>query len=149
MTTNYVELANKIALDKRSKKASLDTLEGGGRGHLGAVLSLLEITRASYDSVLNHNPANPLIVSRDRFVLSMGYGYLDLFTVLAGHGYFPTSELGGNCGFESNLRGNLERATLPGLEFSTGALRQGLSVGVGMAMTYRLNKELQILDLPS
>ena len=45
MTTNYVELANKIALDKRSRvlrSLVLDALEGGGRGHLGPALSLLE-----------------------------------------------------------------------------------------------------------
>ena len=77
MTTNYVELANKIALDKRSRvlrSMVLDALEGGGRGHLGPALSLLEIVRALYDSVLNHDPSNPLLVSRDRFVLSKGHG---------------------------------------------------------------------------
>jgi len=133
MTTNYVELANKIALDKRSRvlrSLVLDALEGGGRGHLGPALSLLEIVRALYDSVLNHDPTNPLLASRDRFVLSKGHGCLGLFTVLADHGYFPTSELRGFCSFESNLGGHPERATLPGIEFSTGALGHGLSVGI-------------------
>jgi transketolase len=141
MTTDYVELANKIALDKRSRvlrSLVLDALEGGGRGHLGPALSLLEIVRALYDSVLNHDPTNPLLASRDRFVLSKGHGCLGLFTVLADHGYFPTSELRGFCGFESNLGGHPERATLPGIEFSTGALGHGLSVGIGMAMASRL-----------
>ena len=144
MTTNYVELANKIALDKRSRvlrSMVLDALEGGGRGHLGPALSLLEIVRALYDSVLNHEPTNPLLANRDRFVLSKGHGCLGLFTVLADHGYFPTSELRGFCGFESNLGGHPERATLPGIEFSTGALGHGLSVGIGMAMASRLRNE--------
>lgn len=144
MTTNYVELAKKIALDKRSRvlrSMVLDALEGGGRGHLGPALSLLEIVRALYDSVLNHDPTNPLLASRDRFVLSKGHGCLGLFTVLADHGYFPTSELQGFCGFESNLGGHPERATLPGIEFSTGALGHGLSVGIGMAMASRLRNE--------
>jgi transketolase len=144
MTTNHVELANKIALDKRSRvlrSMVLDALEGGGRGHLGPALSLLEIVRALYDSVLNHDPTNPLLASRDRFVLSKGHGCLGLFTVLADHGYFPISELRGFCGFESNLGGHPERATLPGIEFSTGALGHGLSVGVGMAMASRLRNE--------
>ena len=144
MTTNYVELANKIALDKRSRvlrSLVLDALEGGGRGHLGPALSLLEIVRALYDSVLNHDPTNPLLASRDRFVLSKGHGCLGLFTVLADHGYFPTSKLRGFCSFESNLGGHPERATLPGIEFSTGALGHGLSVGIGMAMASRLRNE--------
>jgi transketolase len=144
MTTNYVELANKIALDKRSRvlrSMVLDALEGGGRGHLGPALSLLEIVRALYDSVLNHDPTNPLLASRDRFVLSKGHGCLGLFTVLADHGYFSISELQGFCSFESNLGGHPERATLPGIEFSTGALGHGLSVGIGMAMASRLRNE--------
>ena len=144
MTTNYVQLANMIALDKRSRvlrSMVLDALEGGGRGHLGPALSLLEIVRALYDSVLNHDPTNPLLASRDRFVLSKGHGCLGLFTVLADHGYFPISELRGFCGFESNLGGHPERATLPGIEFSTGALGHGLSVGIGMAMASRLRNE--------
>jgi len=144
MTTNYVELANKIALDKRSKELRsmvLDALEGGGRGHLGPALSLLEIVRVLYDSVLLHDPTNPMLTDRDRFVLSKGHGCLSLFTVLADHGYFPTSELKGFCGFDSKLGGHPERATLPGIEFSTGALGHGLSVGIGMAMASRLRNE--------
>ena len=144
MTTNYVELANKIALDKRSKELRsmvLDALEGGGRGHLGPALSLLEIVRALYDSVLLHDPTNPMLTNRDRFVLSKGHGCLSLFTVLADHGYFPTSELKGFCSFDSKLGGHPERATLPGIEFSTGALGHGLSVGIGMAMASRLRNE--------
>jgi transketolase len=144
MTTKYVDLANKIILDKRSKELRsmvLDALEGGGRGHLGPALSLLEIVRALYDSVLLHDPTNPMLTNRDRFVLSKGHGCLSLFTVLADHGYFPTSELKGFCSFDSKLGGHPERATLPGIEFSTGALGHGLSVGIGMAMASRLRNE--------
>ena len=144
MTVNYIQLANEIALDKRSKDLRslvLDALEGGGRGHLGPALSLLEIVRALYDSVLRHDPTNPLLQQRDRFILSKGHGCLGLFTVLADHGYFPTEELKGFCSFESKLGGHPERATLPGIEFSTGALGHGLSVGIGMAMASRLRKE--------
>jgi transketolase len=144
MTSNYIELANEIALDERSKELRsmvLDALEGGGRGHLGPALSLLEIVRALYDSVLLHDPINPWLPNRDRFVLSKGHGCLGLFTVLADHGYFPTSELKGFCSFTSKLGGHPERATLPGIEFSTGALGHGLSVGIGMAMASRLRNE--------
>jgi transketolase len=144
MTTNYVELANKIALDDRSKELRsmvLDALEGGGRGHLGPALSLLEIVRALYDSVLLHDPTNPMLTNRDRFILSKGHGCLGLFTVLADHGYFPPANLKGFCSFDSKLGGHPERATLPGIEFSTGALGHGLSVGIGMAMASRLRNE--------
>ena len=144
MTTNYIELANEIQLDVRSKELRslvLDALEGGGRGHLGPAASLIEIVRVLYDSILVHDPSDPFLQKRDRFILSKGHGCLGLFAVLADHGYFPVSYLKEFCEFESKLGGHPERATLPGIEFSTGALGHGLSVGIGMAMASRLRKE--------
>lgn len=144
MTVDYVQRANEIPLDLKSKKLRLlvlDALEGGGRGHLGPALSLLEIVRVLYDSVLFHDPKSPLLPLRDRFILSKGHGCLGLYAVLADHGYFPTSDLKDFCSFNSNLGGHPERATLPGIEFSTGALGHGLSVGIGIAMAARLRAE--------
>jgi transketolase len=144
MTVDFVQSANQIPLDLKSKNLRslvLDALEGGGRGHLGPALSLLEIVRALYDSVLLHDPKFPLLPTRDRFILSKGHGCLGLYTVLADHGYFPTSALKDFCSFNSNLGGHPERVTLPGIEFSTGALGHGLSIGIGMAMAARLRAE--------
>ena len=144
MTVDYVQRANEISLDLKSKTLRLlvlDALEGGGRGHLGPALSLLEIVRALYDSVLLHDPQSPFLPTRDRFILSKGHGCLGLYAVLADHGYFPTSDLKDFCSFNSSLGGHPERATLPGVEFSTGALGHGLSVGIGMAMAARLRAE--------
>ena len=144
MTTDYTKLANEVNLDQRSKDLRLlvlDALEGGSRGHLGPALSLIEIIRVLYDSVLFHDSNNPLLAQRDRFILSKGHGCLGLYAVLADHGYISKSELKGYCTFESKLGGHPERATLPGVEFSTGSLGHGLSVGIGMAMACRLKGE--------
>ena len=144
MTTDYTKLANEVNLDQRSKDLRLlvlDALEGGSRGHLGPALSLIEIIRVLYDSVLFHDSNNPLLAQRDRFILSKGHGCLGLYAVLADHGYISKSELKGYCTFESKLGGHPERSTLPGVEFSTGSLGHGLSVGIGMAMACRLKGE--------
>ena len=144
MIVNYTKLANEIILDQRSKDLRLlvlDALEGGSRGHLGPALSLIEIVRVLYDSILYHDANNPLLAQRDRFILSKGHGCLGLYAVLADHGYISKSELKGYCTFESKLGGHPERSTLPGVEFSTGSLGHGLSVGIGMAMACRLKGE--------
>jgi len=144
MTIDYTKLANEVNLDQRSKDLRLlvlDALEGGSRGHLGPALSLIEIVRVLYDSVLYHDSSHPLLAQRDRFILSKGHGCLGLYAVLADHGYISKSELKGYCTFESKLGGHPERATLPGVEFSTGSLGHGLSVGIGMAMACRLKGE--------
>ena len=144
MIVNYTKLANEIILDQRSKDLRLlvlDALEGGSRGHLGPALSLIEIVRVLYDSILYHDANNPLLAQRDRFILSKGHGCLGLYAVLADHGYISKSELKGYCTFESKLGGHPERSTLPGVEFSTGSLGHGLPVGIGMAMACRLKGE--------
>ena len=144
MTADYTKLANEIILDQKSKDLRflvLDALEGGSRGHLGPALSLIEIVRVLYDSILYHDANNPLLAQRDRFILSKGHGCLGLYAVLADHGYVSKSELKGYCTFESKLGGHPERSTVPGVEFSTGSLGHGLSVGIGMAMACRLKGE--------
>jgi transketolase len=144
MIVDYTKLANEIILDQRSRDLRLlvlDALEGGSRGHLGPALSLIEIVRVLYDSVLYHDSNYPSLAQRDRFILSKGHGCLGLYAVLADHGYISKSELKGYCTFESKLGGHPERSTVPGVEFSTGSLGHGLSVGIGMAMACRLKGE--------
>jgi transketolase len=144
MNLNYRELANKIPLDARAyalRNLVLNALEGGERGHFGPALSLLEIVRVLYDSVLVHDSSNPKLAQRDRFILSKGHGCLGLYAVLSDHGYFPKEDLKGFCCFESALGGHPERDRLPGIEFSTGSLGHGLSVAIGISMAARLRNE--------
>jgi transketolase len=141
---NYAQQARETVLDDKSRLLRilvLDALEGGGRGHLASALSLIEIVRVLYDQVLIHDPNNPHLKQRDRFILSKGHGCLGLYAVLADHGYFSKQILQTFCGFDSILGGHPEKFTLPGVEFSTGSLGHGFSVGVGMAMAARLKNE--------
>lgn len=133
----------KQQLDKRSKQLRhmiIDGLEGGKRGHLGAAMSVIDILRVLYDDVLHHDPKKPSLPSRDRFILSKGHGCLALYAVLADAGYFSKKEMQSFCHIDGLLGGHPEH-TIPGVEFSTGSLGHGMSVGVGMALAARLKRK--------
>lgn len=127
-------------LDARSRylrSLIVDALEGGGRGHVGASLSLVEILRVLYDSVLDVRPNDPAWPDRDRFILSKGHGCLTLYALLADKGFFELSELRKQCTAGALLAGHPE-TRVPGVEASTGALGHGLAIGTGMALAARM-----------
>ena len=130
-------------LDDRSRalrRACVEAMEGGGRGHLPSALSLIEILRVLYDDVMRFRPEQPDWLERDRCILSKGHGCLGLYAVLADKGFFPSAELLTYCKRDSILGGHPERDKVPGVEASTGALGHGLGIGVGMALAARIQK---------
>ena len=130
-------------LDQRSlalRRLVVRGLDGGKRGHLGSAFSLIEALRVLYDDVLRFDSTNPRWQDRDRFILSKGHGCLALYAILADKGFFPAQELDRFCKFDGILGGHPERAKVPGVEASTGALGHGLSIGLGQALALRLQK---------
>lgn len=123
---------------KRLRNLVVQALDGGGRGHLGSALSLIEILRVLYGDIMRHRPTQPRWEQRDRCILSKGHGCLALYAVLADQGYFPAEELRRFCHYGTYLGGHPESGKVPGVEASTGALGHGLSIGVGMALGQRI-----------
>jgi transketolase len=124
------------ALDERSKhlrRQIVRVLEGGGRGHIGTSLSLVEMLRVLFDSVLRYDAKNPKWPGRDRFILSKGHGCITLYVLLQEKGYFPEEELWKFCRFDGILGGHPD-PKVPGIEVSTGSLGHGLPIAVGMAV---------------
>jgi transketolase len=130
-------------LDDRSKhlrRLIVRGLEGGGRGHVGSSMSLVEILRVLYDDVLRYRPAEPKWARRDRMILSKGHGCLALYAMLADKGFIPPETLDTFCRRDSILGGHPEASKVPGVEASTGSLGHGLSFGVGMALAQRIRR---------
>lgn len=139
-----MERDEKIPLDQRSlylRRLVIEALNGGGRGHIGSSMSLIEILRVLYDDIMIFDPANPKVADRDRFILSKGHGCLALYALLADKGFFPKSDLSNFCHEGSFLGGHPERGKVPGIEASTGALGHGLSIGVGIALAARIKEQ--------
>jgi len=135
--------SNKTFLDERSKqlrKSIIYMMDKGGRGHPASALSLVEIIRVLYDKILNYDSRNPQWKKRDRCILSKGHGCLALYAILSDKGFFPKSELDKFCKKDGILGGHPERKKIPGVEASTGSLGHGLSIGIGMALNGKIDK---------
>jgi transketolase len=108
--------------------------------HIGPGLSIVEIVATLYFGVMNHNPHNPRWPERDRFILSKGHGVLGFYPALALAGYFAVEELEKFDTDDSHLVGHPCRDIKLGIEASTGSLGHGLSMGVGLALSARVDK---------
>ena len=109
-----------------------------GGSHIGSVMSVADIIAVLYADILNYKAEDPQWEKRDRFILSKGHAGSAIYAALAEEGFFDVEELKSHYQNGSRLSGHVSHH-LPGVEFSTGSLGHGLSVGVGMA--YALKKE--------
>ena len=75
---------------------------------------------------------------RDRLILSKGHVAVGLYPLLAERGYFPADWLDSYTRLGSPLGDHPDMRRIPGVDFSSGSLGHGLSVGVGMAKAARL-----------
>ncbi len=116
-------------------------IEAAGSGHPGGSLSVIDLLTVLYLKFLRHDPKRPDWPERDRVILSKGHACPALYAVMAYSGYFPKENLMTLRKLGSPLQGHPDRLRLPGIEFSSGSLGQGLSVGIGMALAAKLDKK--------
>ena len=126
---------------KRLRRHIISMIGKAGSGHPGGSLSAVEIVTALYFRVLRHKPLDPCWPDRDRFVLSKGHAAPLLYATLAECGYFPVEELLTLRKLESRLQGHTDCRLIPGVEMTAGALGQGLSFAVGVALAGRLDSK--------
>jgi transketolase len=104
-------------------------------GHIGSALSIADIVFTLYEHILDiQDPADP---DRDRFVLSKGHAALAVYAALYLKGWITEAQLNTYCEDDSYLGVHPEH-TLRGIDFSTGSLGHGLSLGTGAALAARL-----------
>ena len=129
------------AVAKRLRRHIITMTGRAGSGHPGGSLSAVEIVTTLYFKVLRHKPQDPCWADRDRFILSKGHAAPLLYATLAECGYFPVDELATLRQLDSRLQGHTDRVATPGVEMSAGALGQGLSFALGVALAGRLNSQ--------
>lgn len=107
-------------------------------GHPGGSLSAADIVTALYFRVMRLDPQNPAWPDRDRFILSKGHACPVWYSALAERGYFDKTHLGTLRRIDSILQGHPDMRKTPGIDMTAGSLGQGLSAGLGMALSGKL-----------
>ena len=131
-TENLKEIANRIRINV------VRSLTEAGSGHLGGSLGLADIFTYLFFYEMTYHPKNADWEGRDKLILSIGHVAPVLYAALAEAGFFDTRELLTLRKIGSRLQGHPGRDKgLPGIEISSGSLGQGLSVGVGLALSYK------------
>ena len=118
-----------------------ESIANAGGGHFGGSLSVVEILTVLYFKIMRIDPENPEWKERDRFVLSKGHGGPALYCTLAERGFFSKDLLAELDQGGGRIPKHVDRLKLPGagIDVSSGALGQGLSVGAGMAQALKMD----------
>ncbi len=133
------EKANQI------RQSIIEMLIEAGSGHSAGPLGMADVFTLMYFHVLKHDPKNPDWPERDRLVLSNGHICPALYATMAHADYFPVKELKTLRKLGTRLQGHPHRASLPGLETTSGPLGSGLSQAVGMAIALRMDGKKNIV----
>lgn len=141
LTKEEVEQLKKSA--QRARQNIIKMIHNAKSGHPGGSLSGADILTVLYEKCLNIPSdwdKSKDFENRDRFILSKGHASPLLYAILANHGLIPEDILMTFRKIGSKLQGHPSKGYIPGVEASTGSLGQGLSLGCGIAMGLKLDK---------
>ncbi len=111
-----------------------------GSGHPGGSMSSIDFYLVLY-SYANVHPQSPSDPNRDRIVVSHGHTSPGVYAALGRIGFFPMEAAIINFRKAgSPFEGHVEKG-VPGVEWNTGNLGQGLSAGCGFALGSKILKK--------
>ena len=131
-----VDLNNLVSQVRRDILRMVHTVNSG---HPGGSLGCVEFFVTLYKRVLKVDNNSD---SNDMFILSNGHISPVYYSTLARSGYFKVEELDTFRKIDSRLQGHpTNHDNLPGINISSGSLGQGVSVGLGIALSKKLNND--------
>ncbi|MDL1894947.1 transketolase [Anaerolineae bacterium CFX7] len=130
---------------------AMDAIQQANSGHPGTVMGMAPVAFTLWQKFLRFDPADPIWLNRDRFVLSSGHASMLLYSMLFLTGVQavdPDYEILGAPAVtlddikrfrqpDSKCPGHPEYHMTSGVETTTGPLGQGVATSVGMAIASR------------
>lgn len=141
LNESEIKELEEIAL--RVRRNIIKMVHAAKSGHPGGSLSGADILTVLYKKCLNipsEWDKSKDFENRDRFILSKGHASPLLYSVLAECGMIAQEDLLSFRQFGSKLQGHPAKGYVDGVETSTGSLGQGISIGCGVAIGLKLDK---------
>lgn len=135
-----IEMVKKCAFAAQRMRCNIVdmTYNTGKTGaHLGGSLSIVELLACLYVGVLRYHAEDSNWEGRDRVILSKGHAAMALYPAMVEAGMIDREELLNFKKDGSRLGGHPSLNGLPGIEYASGSLGQGLSLGVGTCLALK------------
>ena len=133
-TVTHKDMANAL------RALSMDAVQKANSGHPGMPMGMADVATVLFSKFMKFDPSLPTWADRDRFILSAGHGSMLLYSILHLTGYekMTLDEIKNFRQMKSLTPGHPEVMQDVGIETTTGPLGQGISNGVGFALSERL-----------
>ena len=120
----------------------------GSSAHYGGALSMADFLTTLYNEFIDQPKNLKETLDRDYFILSKGHAALGLYSVLFNCNYFDKTIFDTYLKNETKLIAHPIKNLPIGIESSNGSLGQGLSMGIGIALSYlKTNRKGEIFVL--
>ena len=137
MSNNFKEIDfNNFLLS--CKKNVLKMAKNGGC-FIGSAFSCIDILAYLYSNIFDIEKIKNMEKDRDILILSKGHAVAALYAVLAQVDIISKDRLENYLAVDDDLYWH-PNPNIPGIEFHTGSMGHGLSIGIGMAFASKLNK---------
>ncbi|AEA45284.1 transketolase [Fluviicola taffensis] len=143
-----MEIQQLQAIATQVRRDIVRMVSGVNSGHPGGSLGCTDFLTVLYFEFMKHNPDHFSMDGKDEdlFFLSNGHISPVWYSVLARAGYFPIEELGTFRKLNARLQGHPSvDKKIPGVRMASGSLGQGLSNGIGAALTKKLNNDDRLI----
>ena len=148
MTSDREKAAQDQLCINTIRTLSMDAVQAANSGHPGTPMALAPVAYCLWQRFLRFDPADPIWLNRDRFVLSCGHASMLLYSMLHLTGVKAVNskyEIKGEPSvtlddikrfrqLDSKCPGHPEYRWTSGVETTTGPLGQGVANSVGMAI---------------
>ncbi|MDP8268693.1 MAG: transketolase [Candidatus Tenebribacter davisii] len=106
-------------------------------GHPGGSMSTIDFMLTLYN-MINVDPKNPKMETRDRVIISHGHTSPAAYSTLATCGFVDLDDAISQFRFAGSIFEGHVEPDVPGIEWASGNLGQGLSAGCGFALACKL-----------